>query len=117
MTSNKQSAEQTDQEKMMEKWQQAVEAEEAKFNQTHIKKEFTFNRSELRQLNQLYTIQVLAQRGLEDLLNHYALPRVQVLPDPEVKILYDLAVGRFVIWTPKEPTISEVKTAEDPPES
>lgn len=89
-------------EEIMAHWQQSVKQNDASLKETHSKKEFTFSAGELRQLIKLYTIQTIAEQAIDDKLNNDVLPRMEITPSPQVKILYDLSVGRFVVWVPRE---------------
>lgn len=108
------------QKKLLETWNVEVAKEHEALASTHHKKEFTLTQSERRQLTQLHTIKVLAQRGSDDILNNYTLPRVGIIPDTTMKILFDLNVGRFVVWEPKKveqslPPTEEPNNSTDQP--
>lgn len=92
-------------EELMAHWEKAIADNDAGLKETHSKKEFTFSTGELRQLTKLYTIQTIAEGAIDDKLNNDVLPRMQIVPSPQVRILYDLSVGRFAVWLPKEPKI------------
>lgn len=69
---------------------------------THFKKEFTFTIVEKRRLVQQQTVVYLAEQAIDDIINLTVLPRLDITPNPNVKIQYDVALGRFVCWIPKE---------------
>jgi len=92
-----------DQAQLMLNWEKAVAENNTSLASTHIKKQFTFSASELRQMIKLYTIETIAKQAIDDKLNNDVLPRMSITPSPQVKILYDLSVGRFCVWTPKNP--------------
>ena len=92
----------TDATQLLENWERAVNLEHEKHKDTHKRKEFTFSLTELRQLIKLFTIQTLAQQGIDDKLNNDVLARIGIAPNNKVKILYDLSVGRLAVWLPKE---------------
>lgn len=83
-------------------WQTAINEPDKELTKTHYKKEYSFSSSERRQLVKVYTIQTLAMQTIDDMLNNNALPRVGIIPTKEVRILYDLTVGKFCVWVPKE---------------
>lgn len=70
---------------------------------THEKKEYTFSTEEKRRLAQLQTIIIFAQNALDDILNLTCLPRIGVIAKPEVRLVYDISLGRYTIWLPKKP--------------
>lgn len=68
---------------------------------THTKKEYTFSLDEKRRLAQMQAIVVFAQGEIEDIINGTVLPRLKILPTQQVRVLYEINVGRFTIWTPR----------------
>lgn len=93
-------------------WASAVTKDFAPLAKTHTMKEFSFSVGERRQLVKIYTIQDLAQRTIQDILNNNALPRVGVIPNPNVKVTYDLTVGRFAVMTPRENKTKKVASPD-----
>lgn len=88
-------------EELLAAWKKAIVDQHEGHKATHVKKEFTFSTSEVRQLIKAYTIETLAKQLIEDKLNNDVLIRVGIVPSSDTKISYDLSVGRFVVWTPK----------------
>lgn len=89
---------------LLGEFSKAIEAEKSKYGPGYEQREFTFARPEHIQLNQQQTIIALAERAVQDLLNIQVLPRVGIQPSSDIKITYDLTVGRFVVWIPKKPS-------------
>jgi hypothetical protein len=69
---------------------------------THEKKEYTFSVTEKRRLSQLQLMAVFIQDALNDIINLSVLPRIGINPSPEVKILYDINLGRLTVWQVKK---------------
>ena len=89
-------------EEIQKAWEEAVIKLEKELGGKYVKKEFTFTVGELRQLIKLYTIETLAHQTIDDKLNNDILKRVNVEPNANMKINYDLSAGRFVLFNPKE---------------
>lgn len=85
----------------MDAWNTAIAEDSTRYGSGYTKKEFTFTRSEHLQLTEQQTIQALAQNAIQGILNNQSLPRVGITPTTEVRITFDLTVGRFVVWEPK----------------
>lgn len=69
---------------------------------THEKKEYTFSSTEKRRLAQLQAIAVFAQEAIDDIINLNVLPRLEYKPNPELRVLYEINLARFVIWLPRK---------------
>jgi hypothetical protein len=67
----------------------------------HIKKEFTFNALERTLLAEQDTIIALANQAKEHILNRYALGRIGVDFDTNMRIYYSIGLSRFVVLQPK----------------
>ncbi len=89
-------------EEILKHWKDTVKEIEKSFGKTHDIKEFTFSFSERKQLVELYTIETLAARLINEKINTDVLGRLGVTPNSDTFIDYDLALGRFVLRTPKE---------------
>lgn len=102
MQKNKIDPKTAQQEALMSQWKLSVSKQVNELKDTHTSKELVFSTTELRQLVKLYTIETIAKQAIDDKLNNDVLTRVGVVPSPEIRILYDLSVGRFMVFTPKE---------------
>lgn len=120
-SANKPTAEQ--EAEILTHWETSWKEADKEVNFPHVRKEFTFNKKELRTLTQQATIETLGQKVMEfsrmatnDLINMEVLPRVGIIPNPEMRILYDFASKRFMVWMPKEakPTVSSLEEPEQP---
>lgn len=69
---------------------------------THEKKEYTFSAMEKQRLAKLQTVAFFVADAIDDIINLSVLARLGIKPDPSVRIMYDIALGRFTIWTVKE---------------
>jgi len=90
--------------------------------ETHDRKEFTFSREELSTMNSMATINqlgVLAEQLINNFLNSSVLPRVGVPTSADVRIIYELAEGKFYAYIPKKTaaTSTPPAPAEDKPAS
>lgn len=80
-----------------------------KLSPTHEKKEYTFSIDEKRRLAQLQAIVVFAQGAIEDIINLTVLPRLGFTTNPDIRVLYEINLGRFTVWSPrKKPLIPEI---------
>lgn len=104
MNSNTPSKEQIEARKkvLIGEWEKAIASDNSKFGGGYDRREFTFSKPEHVQLTQQQTIIALAENATQQLLNVQVLPRVGVIPSAEVKITYDLTIGRFAVWVPKK---------------
>lgn len=76
----------------------------------HKKKEFTFTILEQQLLAQQDTILALAERTKLAVINELALRRVNIDPNPGIKLRYHIGLGRFVLFIPKvEKTVKSEK--------
>lgn len=90
-------------------WTKHVSEEDQKITTTHSKKEYTFTKDEARQvlkvvgMNALAAqIQQLAQGLANDMINNNVLKRLGIIPNNEVKVLYDATIGKFAVWMPRK---------------
>ncbi len=72
------------------------------FESTHDKKEYTFSVTEKRQLVEMQMVAMVAQKAIDDIINLQVLPRAGYDPNPELKILFDINIGRLIIFVPKK---------------
>lgn len=100
------------QEDINKKYAATIEAENERLKPTHIKKEFTFSIVEKRRLAQQEAVGLISQQAISDIVNMDVLPRIGITPDPEIRIIYDVNVGKLTIWTPKPKEEPEIKTQE-----
>ena len=91
-----------------------VEASHEKLKNTHEKKEYTFSVVEKRRLAQQDLIEKFAAQALQDIINLTVLPRVGIIPNKDVFTLYDIALGRLTVFTPKATPKAKSKTEEEP---
>lgn len=87
---------------LMAQWEEFVGKKAAELGEDYSKKEFTFNNTEKVRLSQQETIRVFALEAINDILSFACLPRVGIEPNPSKKVFYDLVVGRFIVFVPKE---------------
>lgn len=87
---------------LLGEWDKAVASDNSKFGPGYDRREFTFSKPEHVQLTQQQTIIALAENATQQLLNVQILPRVGITPSSEIKITYDLTIGRFAVWVPKK---------------
>ena len=107
---------------MIHRWEAEVEIKDFEYGKDYSKREYTFSSIEKRRLMQQETIKILADEAMNDILNLNCLPRVGVEPSNEVRVLYDMTIGRFVVWIPKktgkkpsiEGTSESVESVVDP---
>lgn len=64
-------------------------------------KEFTFNGMEQQMLAEQSTIEVLAGKTQDRILNQVCLKRVGLSYIPGMQIRYSVLLGRFVVFVPK----------------
>lgn len=112
------------QEELLKVWQENWEKEDAAVDYPNERKEFTLSRSELKLLIQQATVRAMAMKTADfasaaanDLLNDYVLPRVGVAPSPDVKILYDINSGRFMVWQRKDTEVKDTPKKKQEPRS
>lgn len=69
---------------------------------THDKKEYTFTNVEKRRLVEQQMVELVARQAIEDIINLETLKRLGFDPNPELKILYDINLGRLIVFVPKK---------------
>lgn len=80
----------------------AVENYREQLKATHTKKEFTFTLVEKRRLVEMQMVEMVAHQAIDDIVNLEAIKRVGYDLDPEIKSMYDVNTGRFILFVPKE---------------
>lgn len=69
---------------------------------THEKKEYTFTVVEKRRLVEQQMVELVARQAIDDIINLETLKRLGFEPNPDLKILYDLNLGRLIVFIPKK---------------
>lgn len=98
------------------KYQDQVHEIHQSLVKTHTKLEYMFSTVEKRRLLQLQTIAFFAQQAVDDILNLTVLPRLGIKPSFEVRVLYDISLGKFSVWVPDLTKKREVEVDQKPEE-
>ena len=88
--------------KLQEDYDLVVAKSEQQMKDTHVAKEYTFSIVEKRRLLEQQTIKIIVENAVDDIINMSVLPRLGVTPSANVRVLYDVTLGRFTLFVPKE---------------
>lgn len=105
-------------EEAQKEWEKQIAETDATLKTTHTKKEYTFSQVEKAQILKIVgmnafarQIQTLSQQLIDNLLNLTVLPRLNIVPTSEKRLLYEPSLGRVMIW---EPRVSKTKVQAEP---
>ena len=80
----------------------AVDKAKESHQKTHDVKEYTFTVVEKRRLVEQQMVEIVARQATDDIINLEVLKRLGFDPSPDLKILFDINLGRLIVFFPKK---------------